>query len=265
MSALNVRRSGHGPVLVILHGLFGSLDNFQSISLHFDRHLSVLRIDLPAHGQSPSLPELDLASMAIAVREQLATEGIEQCHLLGHSLGGKVAMALAGDPGTLQIDSLTIVDIAPRLYPPEQQPVIDAMLALPLTSLKDRREADAQLRSSITDAGIRAFLLKSLYRQEAGPESGQFAWRFDLPAIARDYHLLCAAPDIKTTIEPPTLFIKGGRSDYILPDDEPRIREICQSPSMHIIGGTGHWPHADKPAEFTRSCLEFLNKVGRKA
>lgn len=264
MSALNIRHSGHGPVLVILHGLFGSLDNFQSISLHLDRHLNVLRVDLPAHGLSPSLPCLDLTSMAIAVRESLAAEGVEQCHLLGHSLGGKVAMALAGDPGALQIDSLTVVDIAPRQYPPEQQPVIDAMLALPLASLKDRREADTQLRSTINDAGIRAFLLKSLYRQETGPESGQFAWRFDLPTIARDYHLLCAAPDIETNIESPTLFIKGGRSDYILPSDEPRIREICQLPSMHIIGGTGHWPHADKPAEFTRTCLEFLSKIERK-
>lgn len=241
----------------MLHGLFGSLDNFRSVSLHMERTLTVVRIDLPGHGLSSSLPSLSYESMADAVLEEIGHLGIREYHLLGHSLGGKVAMSLAGNPASRALQSLSVVDIAPRSYPPHHQSILDALQAVDLKSVKDRREVDSLLRTAIPDAGVRAFLLKSLYRAE----SDRLRWRFDLPQLARDYPLIMSAPEIRQTIEVPTLFIKGGNSDYITSADEPIIRKMFTNPSLKIINGAGHWPHAEKPAQFTRICLEFLSHV----
>lgn len=257
MSRLNSQQAGQGPVLIMLHGLFGSLDNFRSVSLHMERSLSVLRIDLPGHGLSPTLPTLSIEAMADAVLSEITRQGIREYHLLGHSLGGKVAMCLAGNAACEGLSSLCVVDIAPRQYKPHHQPILDALLALDLQLISDRREADHQLLDAIPDAGVRAFLLKSLYRQD----SGQLAWRFDLQQLATDYPLICRAPQIDRIIEAPTLFIKGGSSDYLSADDEPVIKTVCANPSLKIIAGAGHWPHAEKPAQFTRICQEFLSHV----
>lgn len=255
-AALNARRSGRegGPPLVVLHGLFGSLDNFHSVSLHLGRHLGVVRLDLPGHGRSPSLARLGIGEMAASVAAWLDAEGIGRCHLLGHSLGGKVAMALAGSPYCPALESLVVVDIAPRRYPPLHAPIIEALGALELDTLEARREADRRLRAGVPDAGVRAFLLKSLERDA----DGRFRWRFDLEGIARDYALMCEAPAVERVIEAPTLFIKGGTSDYLGADDEASIRRLCARPSFREIGGAGHWPHAEKPALFTRLCLGFI-------
>lgn len=252
---LNSRRSGKGPVLVILHGLFGNLDNFASASLHLERHVSVIRMDLPSHGLSARLPALDFASMARAVGDTLQELQVGRCHLLGHSLGGKVAMALAADPHGLQIERLIVVDIAPKDYPPHHQGILDALTALELATLNSRGDAERQLRSAITDAGVRAFLLKSLYRNEAG----EFAWRFDLAGLQRDYGMLSRAPGLPHTIEVPTLFIKGENSDYLSPSDEALIRRHVTHPELKQIGGAGHWPHAEKPAVFARIVADFIH------
>lgn len=241
----------------MLHGLFGSLDNFRSVSLHMERALSVVRMDLPGHGLSPSLPSLSIEAMAEAVLAEIARLGISQFHLLGHSLGGKVAMSVAGSPECQGLQSLCVVDIAPKRYQPHHQPILNALQALDLSLIEDRREADSELREAIPDAGVRAFLLKSLYRHE----SGRLRWRFDLKKLMEDYPLICQAPEIQQLIQPPTLFIKGGSSQYLSADDEPGIKAVCAQPSLKIIPGAGHWPHAEKPAQFTRICQEFLSHV----
>lgn len=241
----------------MLHGLFGSLDNFRSVSLHMERSLTVVRVDLPGHGLSPSLPCLSIEAMADEVLAEIARLGISRFHLLGHSLGGKVAMTVAGSPDCQGLESLCVVDIAPKQYPPHHQSILEALQALDLQGIEDRREADRALRGEIPDAGVRAFLLKSLYRHE----SGRYRWRFDLKQLAQDYALISRAPQIQHTIQPPTLFIKGGSSDYLSAADEPGIKAVCAQPSLKIIPGAGHWPHAEKPAQFTRICQEFLNNV----
>lgn len=238
----------------MLHGLFGSLDNFRSASLHMERSLSVVRLDLPGHGESPSIPELSIEEMALAVQAELANLGIKRFSLLGHSLGGKVAMAMAGHSDCKGLEKLCIVDIGPKVYPPHHQPIFDALLELDLKELTDRREADTKLRASIPEAGVRAFLLKGLYRSE----SGRFRWRFDLETLARDYHLICRAPELATVVTAPTLFIKGSLSDYLIASDEADIKAKFSQPSLKVIDGAGHWPHAEKPAQFTRLCQEFL-------
>ena len=257
MNRLNSQQTGNGPTLVMLHGLFGDLDNFRSIALHMERVLSVTRLDLPGHGRSAALPEMSHEHMAMAVLEEIGHLGIRDFHLLGHSLGGKVAMSMAGNANCKGLLSLTVVDIAPKAYPPHHQAIFDALLNLDLETLSDRREADTRLRESIPDAGVRAFLLKSLYRHE----SERYRWRFDLKQLANDYPLMSKPPVVSNRIEVPTLFIKGGKSNYLTPEDEAGIKAICTQPSIQIIPGTGHWPHAEKPAQFTRVCQEFIGHV----
>ncbi len=260
---LHYQQTGEGPVLVILHGLFGSLDNFKSVAAQLDPYFTVIRIDLPGHGLSPSLEQLSISAMANAVSATLRSLSVRSCHLLGHSLGGKVAMTMAGagadidaNRETIRVNRLSIVDIAPREYPPHHQVILDALHHLDVNSLPDRRTAHSLLQQSIPDANVRAFLLKSLYRM---PE-GQFNWRFDLTTLRRDYPLLCAAPVILRPIGTPTLFIKGGRSEYVNTHDEHIIQQKFSHVQIKTINGAGHWPHAEKPTAFIALCLAFLRQ-----
>lgn len=254
MIRLHSQQAGNGPILVMLHGLFGDLDNFRSVSLHMERSLSILRLDLPGHGKSPTLPSLSIESMADQVLNELAALGIREYSLLGHSLGGKVAMAVAASPQCKGLKRLCIVDIAPKLYPPHHQSIFDALLSLDLNALTNRRDADKQLRHVVPDAGVRAFLLKGLYQHE----SKRFLWRFDLKQLAADYPLISMPPPMKNVVLVPSLFIKGGNSDYLTAPDEAEIRMRFSDPSLKVIDGAGHWPHAEKPAQFSKLCTDFF-------
>ena len=253
-ATLHSERHGEGPLLVMLHGLFGSLDNFGAVAKLFADEFSVLRLDLPGHGRSPSLPTLSYPSMAEAVLHTLDELDVDRCHLLGHSMGGKVAMAIAGDPGDLQLERLIIVDIAPRDYPPHHDEILEALQGIDTGALTKRGDADEALRAGVEDAGVRAFLLKNLYRHD----EGGFRWRFDLEALVRDYSRLAEAPPMQRQVDVPTLFVKGGESDYLQRRDEPRIRECFSDPQLKTMQGCGHWPHAEKPDIFARFCSEFL-------
>ncbi len=209
---------------------------------------------------SPTLPELSIQALSDAVTQHLKANGVSQFHLLGHSLGGKVAMQMAGnippaEHDQFTIDKLVIVDIAPRLYAPHHLAIIAALKGVALNEINSRTDAEKQLREQIPDAGIRGFLLKSLYRDD----NNNYHWRFDLSGIASSYEAIRKAPDFAHKVLSPTLFIKGGKSDYLGAQDELPIRTHFQQPAFKEIGGAGHWPHAEKPALFTRLCLEFLS------
>jgi esterase len=251
---INAVISGRGEPLLIMHGLFGSLDNFRSISLHFERHHEVHRLDLPGHGDSDTLPSLTIAAMATQVRDYLEQNNIGRCSVLGHSLGGKVAMALANGDIDNRITQLIIVDIAPRLYPPHHQTIMDALLSLDLATLSDRRDAEKQLRSLIPEAGVRAFLLKSLVRDD----QQTLRWQFDLSGINASYGAIREMPTMEKAIAIPSLFIKGGNSDYIRDSDTDLIKRHFKNVELKAIPGAGHWVHAEKPAIFSRICTEFL-------
>ena len=220
-----------------------------------ERTLSVVRLDLPGHGQSPSLPSLSAESMADQVLNEIAALGIKKFSLLGHSLGGKVAMAAAASPRCKGLQRLCVVDIAPKQYPAHHQPIIDALLDVDLDTLTSRSEADKQLRSTVPDAGVRAFLLKGLYQHE----SKRFLWKFDLKQLAADYSLISKPPHMQNIVDVPTLFIKGGSSDYLTAPDEAEIRVRFADPSLKVIEGAGHWPHAEKPAQFSKICTDFFH------
>lgn len=246
---------GKGPDLIILHGLFGSGDNWRSVAKGLSERFRVHCLDLPNHGQSPWTDQLDYPSMAKAVRDWIRENDINSARLIGHSMGGKTAMQLAlnGDSDWLQ--QLVIVDIAPRDYPPHHQDIFEALEGIDLAAHSDRRSVEqALMDGGVRNLGIRQFLLKSLYRNEAG----ELAWRFNLALLKSDYQGIATTPDFGQPYDGPTLFIKGMDSDYIGRDDQPAIEERFPNAQAKLIEGAGHWPHAEKPRAFMRILDDFL-------
>jgi len=245
---------GSGPDLIILHGLFGSGDNWRSIAKGLSEHYRVHLLDLPNHGRSPWIDHQSYPAFAEAVADWIRDRGIEGHHLMGHSMGGKVAMQRALGEQNSGIDRLIIVDIAPRAYPPHHQDIFGALNRIDLSQHKDRRSVDEALKDGIETAGIRQFILKSLYRND----EGELAWRFNLKALQDQYENIANEPDFKTPFDGPTLFIKGMNSQYITADDQPAIRDRFPNAEAKLIEGAGHWPHAEKPAAFQRIVERFL-------
>ncbi|WP_028669413.1 alpha/beta fold hydrolase [Saccharospirillum impatiens] len=245
---------GSGPDLVILHGLFGSGDNWRSIAKSLSEHYRVHLLDLPNHGRSPWVKQQSYPVFARAVSDWMSSQDIKQTALLGHSMGGKVAMQLALNHCHVQIDKLIIVDIAPRAYPPHHQDIFNALANTDLTRLKNRSDVDDALKDGIETTGIRQFILKSLYRND----NGQLAWRFNLDALQQQYNTIASEPDFDHPFNGPTLFIKGMNSQYIQSSDQSAITERFPHATAKIIEGAGHWPHAEKPAAFLRILERFL-------
>lgn len=276
-NALAYTDSGQGPAVVILHGLFGSAGNLGHTAKDLATDHRVISLDLPGHGRSQWAEDYAHESMANAVLSTLRTLNLNSFHLIGHSLGGKIGMQLASQLAsqlTSQLDSqpagdtpsgskaltlekLVIVDIAPRDYPPHHDEVFKALNAVPLNADTDRSSADSILEQYIKDAGTRAFLLKSFRRNEQGLRT----WQFDVNALQAQYSKLALSPRLPHKIMCPTLFIKGANSDYLLAIDEPRIKEAFALPEFKIIHGTGHWPHAEKPAAFNSLVRRFLTRA----
>ena len=243
---------GSGQPLIILHGLFGSYDNLASIARTLSDHWQVISIDLPNHGQSPHSDVMNYTSMVADLAETLDSLNIEQCAVLGHSLGGKLAMAFAlAHPG--RVTALIIADIAPVSYARSHQAVFAGLKAVNTSELSNRSEADKQLSEHITEPGVRQFLLKSLHKTEQG-----FAWRFNLAALTQCYDHLLSFPDHSDAYIGPVLFIKGAQSDYILPEHRPQIMQLFPEAQAKIINGTGHWLHGEKPVVFAKLVKDFL-------
>jgi len=156
----------------------------------------------------------------------------------------------------INLSKLVIIDIAPRHYPPNHNDVFAALNDVPLGPDVDRRQADKILSSHISEPGIRAFLLKSFRRDD----SGAWSWRFDALELEKQYDKLARTPSLPNQVQPPTLFIKGELSEYILPKDEQAIKTAFAAPEFKIIRGTGHWPHAEKPAAFNRIVRRFVTQ-----
>lgn len=246
---------GKSP-LVVLHGLFGAQDNWRSQALVWAQDRHVITMDLRNHGLSDHDDLIDYASMAADVLETLLSLGLKQVDLLGHSMGGKVAMEIAfNHPQILR--SLIVADIAPVAYAPRHQRILQGLNAVDLATLKSRKEALSQLMQYEPDARVCQFLLKSLYRNQ----QGQFALRYNLKAIEDNYHAISAAPSINNTGSPyagPTLVIKGADSAYILPEHQSIFAEMLPQTQLKIMANCGHWLHAEKPDLFCSLVTRFL-------
>ena len=244
---------GEGEPLILLHGLFGMSDNLMPIARDLADHFRVYVPDLPNHGRSPHVEKIDFDTMAAAVRVMMDEQGIRQSHILGHSLGGKVAMAFAKSYPA-RVKSVVVADIAPVSYPPYHEPVFKGLYAVSMAGVATRREADAKLAEHVDDESVRRFLLKSLLQSE----QGQWGWRFNLDALAQNYHRLRESITLEPPFTGPSLFIKGQNSNYITRDHEAAIRQSFPEFQFKMIQNAGHWLHAEKPAAFTKLVRNFL-------
>ena len=194
--------------------------------------------------------------MARDVAELLESLAVDRCYLLGHSMGGKVAMQAAlGYPGL--VERLIVVDMAPRQYGRGHDDVFAALHALDPANLNDRREADALMKPHMADAGVRQFLLKNLARRDG---TG-FEWRMNLAVLDRDYDELVAPISGKgETFSGPVLFVRGGKSGYVRDEDVPGIRELFPAAEVKTVAGAGHWVHAEAPEVLERLVRNFLGE-----
>ena len=249
---LNFRTLGAGAPMVIMHGVFGTSDNWVTVSKTLAEHFQVFLLDLRNHGQSPHSDIFTYDAMAEDLYEFLIEHQLTNPIIIGHSMGGKVAMTYAANYEN--IGKLIVVDIAPRFYPRHHDQILEGLNAIPLAELKSRAHADEILASYISELGVRQFLLKNLYRTEAG----NFAWRLNLPVIAQNIDIIGEPLDMEARILTPTLFVKGSKSKYIQSSDEEMIQHIFPNSSIATVQDAGHWVQAEQPEEFAKKIFKFL-------
>jgi esterase len=254
MSELHFTSTGSGKPLIVLHGLFGSGRNWQSHTRQFSSHFQVFNVDLRNHGDSFHADEMNYSVMAADVEQLLHRQNIENCYILGHSMGGKVAMALAQQNPEL-FAAMIVADIAPVAYFHHYDDLIDPILSLRLNQIESRAQADQLLRQNIPEDQLRAFLLQNLVR-----ESGGWRWRVNWRVIQRDMEWLTGFVDLPDdwVIDVPALFMRGDKSDYIGDAEIEVITQHFSSSTIKTIEDAGHWLHAEKPEAFGRLALEFL-------
>lgn len=245
-----------GAPLVILHGLYGNQANWSTHARHLAGQYAVYAFDARNHGQSPRADSMRLDEMAADVAETLDSLGISRAHVLGHSMGGKTAMLLAlREPR--RVSSLVVVDIAPVAYAKGFDPVLDALLSLDLATLQNRADADAKLAERIASKAVRDFLLANLQRS---PE-GAFQWRINLQVI-RDYFVeVTGWPEPQRIYAGPALFIRGEKSDYVLPEYYEAMSRQFPHGILKTVANAGHWVHSEKPEAVQRLVGNFLAEL----
>lgn len=241
------------PPLVIAHGLFGSAKNWGAVAKLLSRNREVIAVDMRNHGDSPRDPVHDYPAMAADLAAVIGTLGGE-VDLLGHSMGGKAAMTLAlTEPDPLR--RLIVADIAPVAYEHSQIDYVEAMQAIDLTRLRRRSEADAALKARVPEDGVRAFLLQSL---NVSPEGA--SWKLNLDVLADQMPAVMGFPDPPGRFEGPTLFLTGGKSDYVRDADWPAIAALFPRLRRVALPGAGHWLHAEDPEAFCAAAEAFLTE-----
>lgn len=250
---LNFRTLGTGEPLIIMHGVFGSSDNWQTLGKVFAESFKVYLVDLRNHGNSPHSDDFDYDLMVSDIVELMDDEGLDKAHILGHSMGGKVAMHLATQHSG-KVDKLIVVDIAPKYYPPHHQEIFRGFHSVNLSTLKNRKEADDQMAEVISNFGVRQFILKNLDRKK----DGSFQWKLNLDAIESAIEKVGEGIEGEVSFDGNALFIAGGNSDYITDGDHDLIRSYFQKATIVSLKGAGHWVHAEKPDELGEMVIEFL-------
>jgi pimeloyl-ACP methyl ester carboxylesterase len=248
---LYYRQIGQGKPLVILHGLFGFSDNWQTHAKKLAEYYEVTLVDLRNHGHSPWSAEFSYALMVEDLHELLQDLHIEKPILLGHSMGGKLAMHY--DQSYPQfIEKLIVVDMGVKGYPPHHAHILAAIHAIDLSKMSARSEAEAILRTFVESEGIRQFLLKNLYWEE----KGKLAWRVNFPVLEESMpEILAALPEHESFT--PTLFIRGLLSNYILDEDIAQLEGYYPDSQLASIPNAGHWVHAEAPEAFIDEVLSF--------
>ncbi len=253
---LYFREFGSGSPIVILHGLFGFSDNWQTIAKLLGEHHTVFTPDLRNHGRSPHTATHSYPEMAEDLKKFMEKQGMFHAAIVGHSMGGKVAMQFALDHPEM-VEKLVVVDIEPSQAADNHHDVFKALHELDFSKITNRNEADDFLAHRIEDPGTRQFLLKNITRE---PDGG-FSWKMNLKTLTREYPKILAPvrpQHVGDVFEKPTLFVRGGRSNYIKNSEIPLIHSLFPLAEVVTVEGAGHWVHAEKPKELLVILQEFL-------
>lgn len=248
---LHHRILGEGQPLVILHGLFGYSDNWQSVAKKLADYYQVILVDQRNHGHSDWSEEFSYDLLAEDLKELFDDLKLEDVILLGHSMGGKTAMRFAQEyPDYLE--KLIVVDIGVKTYPSHHDQILAGLHAIDTETMTSRSAAEEAMEKHIPSFGVRQFLLKNLY----WIKKGKLAWRMNIPVLEREMNsILKGLPPKEVLI--PTLFIRGVMSDYILDDDFPELENQFPDAHFRSIENAGHWVHAEAPDEFLDAVLSF--------
>jgi len=251
------REFGNGQPAIILHGLYGQSDNWVTVGRRIADQFHVFIPDQRNHGQSPHTTVHSFPAMADDLAQFIEDHEIENPVLIGHSMGGKVAMTYALE-NPEKVKKLVVIDISPRKYPERltHTQIISQMLSVDLEKVTTRSEVEKILESRITDTRVRMFILKNLYYKL----HGKLAWRLNLEAINQSMDLIFDGIRSENKYSGPTLFIKGGKSDYILDSDLPLITGLFPEAVIKTISGASHWIHADAPEELCALLSGFLGR-----
>jgi len=247
------RETGQGLPLIILHGLFGSSDNWASVAKRIGEYYKVYTVDQRNHGQSPKSEEFTYTAMAEDLKTFIEENDIKDPVVLGHSMGGKTAMTFALKYPEL-LRKLIVVDIAPKAYPLHHETILEGLNSVKLNQVRSRKDADVALSNYISELGIRQFLLKNLYRNE----EGSFDWRINLPVITEKIANVGEEMQTDESFNKPTLFIRGEASNYVLDEDQENIKALFTRAQVKTIRNAGHWVHAEQPEPFVKMLLEFI-------
>ena len=255
------RKIGTGQPLIILHGLFGQSDNWNSLGKQFsEQGFEMYLVDLRNHGNSPHSDEWNYQVMSDDIYELITDAGLlpnKNIILLGHSMGGKVTMQFAIQHPDL-LSKIIVVDIAPKFHLPDNEVVVRALNAVDLKKMKTRKEVETVLSQYIHDVGTKQFLLKNIYYKEDVDGMGTLEWRFNVKTIIPQMKNISVAIASDTPCDIPALFIRGAKSDYISEYDFKLINHIFPRATIETIEGAGHWVHADKPKEFYERVISFI-------
>lgn len=253
MQLLHSRIVGDGEPLLILHGYFGNGDNWKSIANKLSDSFQIHLIDQRNHGRSFHSDEFDYELLVEDLHHYIAYHQLEKVNLLGHSMGGKTVMLFAVEYPEL-VHKLIVADIAPRMYPPHHQNILDALNSIDFSVQTTRTLVDEKLAELIPEVGVRQFLLKSVYWRE----KGQLDFRFNLQSLIENNAEVGVGLPSFTVFEGDTLFLKGENSGYISMDEEPLINAHFPSSKIVTIANSGHWLHAENPSDFYSSLKRFL-------
>ena len=253
---LNYKSFGQGDPIIILHGMFGTLDNWQTIAKKLAENYTVFILDQRNHGRSPHSAEMNYEIMAEDLHEFMENNWIYKAHLIGHSMGGKTAMQFALTYPQM-LDKLILIDIAPKAYEGGHQVVFDALFNVDIKNLTTRKQAAQQLTQYITDVSIQQFLLKNLTRKK----EGGFVWKMNLEAIYKHYQDILKEVEGTEIFEGPCLFIRGGKSNYVKKEDMELIRKKFRYAKLETVANAGHWVHAEAPSILLEKLRKFLTKA----
>lgn len=252
MKLLNYVQQGSGPHIILIHGLFGSLDNLNMVAKILRTNYTVTSVDVRNHGDSFHENEMSYEALAEDVINVMRHLSIDNAHVLGHSMGGKIAMQMALSFPE-KINKLIIADIAPVQYPPHHNIIINGLKSIKLSEIKNRKEADTQLAEHVEEVGIRQFLLRNLSTVD-----GNIQFTCNLEFIDHCYHQITMGFNNENSFTGDTLFIKGANSDYILSEHREIIMQLFPQSKAKIIQGAGHWLHAEKTSIFNKLVDDFL-------